>query len=168
MCGAGQNRVARPFQRLVGQDGEEAPPWRRMRSDTLFLTYRAQRVKNEAARRFRARRVKNEAARPLRASRDRHLPKTIKMHYDVHPFSGLLFQEGGGGTSGADEIGHLNFSKPCPQEIGHLIFFKPCPKEIGHPILAGPCPNGVGPPYFEPAMPGWARMGGGRTFSTGT
>ncbi len=29
---------------------------------------------------------KMRRARPSRASRDRHLPKTIKMHYTVHPF----------------------------------------------------------------------------------
>ena len=111
---------------------------------------------------------KMRRGRPSRASRDRHLPKTIKMHYTVHTFSGLLFQEGGGGTSGADEIGQLIFDLPCPQEIGQLIFDLQGQNEIGQPTFDLQGQNEVGPPYFEPAMPGWARMGGGRTFSTGT
>ncbi len=164
MCGAGQNRVARPFQRLVGQDGEEAPPWRRMRSDTLFLTYRAQRVKNEAARRFRARRVKNEAARPLRASRDRHLPKTIKMHYDVHPFSGLLFQEGGAARLALMRSDTLIFPNRAHRRSDTLFFsnraqrrsdtlFWPVHAQMGsdHHILNPPCPAGpewVGGAHF--------------------
>ena len=46
---------------------------------------------------------KMRRARPSRASRDRHLPKTIKMHYTVHPFLGLRFQAGAAGASGASQ-----------------------------------------------------------------
>ena len=88
---------------------------------------------------------------------------TLSIHFRV-----CYSRRGGGGTSGADEIGQLIFDLPCPQEIGQLIFDLQGQNEIGQPTFDLQGQNEVGPPYFEPTMPGWARMGGGRAFSTGT